>query len=74
MQKSKQKLIILYGSHNTGKTYLANLFAKQDDFKCLDLYKQHYEIWKDPLIEIIGEENVLSIEDKILDGLENLSF
>jgi len=66
MQKSDQKLVIIYGSHNTGKTFLYNLFKKEDKFICLDLYKSHYHIYKQEIVKQIGKKNTERLEKFIL--------
>lgn len=66
MQKSDQKLVIIYGSHNSGKTLLYNLFKKEDKFICLDFHKPHYDIHKQNIIDQIGKKNAKRIEKFIL--------
>jgi len=57
MRKSDQKLIILYGFHNSGKTLFYNLFQNEENFICLDIYKHHYHIYEKEIIDQIGEQN-----------------
>jgi hypothetical protein len=60
-----QKLIALYGYLNSGKTLLYNLFKKEDNFICLDISPDHFDIYKHQMIKAIGENNTKRLEPLI---------
>jgi hypothetical protein len=68
MTTSNQKLVILYGLHNSGKTFLYNLFKRDSRCKTLEIYKNHYHIHKPEWLEEVGEENTKRVEKHILSG------
>jgi len=43
MKKTNQKLVIIYGSHNSGKTFLYNLFKRNGSYKSIDFHANHYK-------------------------------
>ena len=68
MNKSEQKLIIIYGLHNSGKTFLYNLFKKDDSYITLELYTKHYHIHKSEISEQLGEKNAKRLGKYIVSG------
>jgi len=57
MRKFNQKLIIIGGITNGGKTLIFNLLRKEDNFISLDISFPHFNVYKDEIISQIGEEN-----------------
>jgi hypothetical protein len=43
MQKFDQKVIILFGTYNSGKTIIYNLFKKEENYKYLDINPEHIQ-------------------------------
>jgi len=66
MQKSDQKLIVIHGSHNCGKTILYNLFKNEGGYICLDLYKPHYKVYEQQSLEQLGKKNYERLKKYIL--------
>jgi len=62
---TNQKLIILHGLHNSGKTFLYNLFKKEDDCITLEIYKNHYHLHKDEWLQQVGVQNTERVEKHI---------
>jgi len=60
-----QKLILIYGFLNSGKTLLFDLFKGEDNFICFDLAGAHYPEYKDEIIKQIGIKNTKRIEPLI---------
>ena len=65
MRKSDQKLILVYGSHNSGKTFLYNLFAKEETYICLDIYKSHFKVNRELMLNQIGPQNLRRLKEFI---------
>ena len=58
-----QKLVIIHGVENGGKSILFNLFKKDPSYICLDVLIHHYEAWyKQEITEQIGKENALQLK------------
>jgi hypothetical protein len=61
-----QKLILISGPYNGGKTLIFNLFKKENNYIYLDLSNFHYKDYENIMIDQIGEENVLRLKPLIL--------
>jgi hypothetical protein len=57
-----QMLIMINGLINGGKSIVYNLIKKEDDFIYLDISPGHFDLYKDEMINQIGENNVLRIK------------
>ena len=55
MPKSNQRLVIIYGSHNSGKSFLYNLFKKDHKYIHLDFYKSHFAVHGREFLRQLGE-------------------
>jgi len=60
--KNDQKLIIINGLLNSGKTILFNLLRKEKNFICLDISPHHYKIYEQETIDQIGKENLIGLK------------
>ncbi|MCF8019819.1 MAG: hypothetical protein K9L62_10450 [Vallitaleaceae bacterium] len=65
MKSTDQKLIMINGIVNSGKTLLFNLFKIEGNFICMDLTKEHFHIYKNDLINDLGKENVKRLKPLI---------
>jgi len=54
-----QMLIMINGLLNGGKSIVFNLIKEEDNFIYLDISSGHFDLYKDEMINQIGEKNVL---------------
>lgn len=57
-----QMLIMINGLINGGKSIVYNLIKEEDNFLYLDISPGHFYLYKDEMINQIGEKNVLRIK------------
>jgi len=70
MKKSNQKVVILHGSFNSGKTIVYNLFKKENNYKWIDISPDHLKDNKDEIEYQIGKKWL----NKITPDIESLEI
>lgn len=58
MKSTDQKLIMINGVLNSGKSVIFNLFKKEGHFICMDLSQEHFPIYENDLLNDLGKENL----------------